>query len=758
MPINLTVGSDPPISVSTLQDLASAVESNFTTGAEFIGQLDRPISTLPSNLSSTIQYTSGNQSWKLGDFGFTLSGGVTGKISVLTSGNILSYTDGFATEMSIGLTTTTNANPTKSIPVPADTAYICVELDFQISGGITGSYTSGIYGISGSANTNDTFSFAFYKKCCPTVLLRDAISEAFSDFVLPLHDSTLNNLKSGDYLHYNFNGNLQLGLGASIGLDKVFYAGQYKADIPGTANAVAVSASVQAKVQAGAELAFNFSYAGTFEALLWKDDPTTGHLHLYRSKTQDASLGLNVGVTLTSDPTASANVMTDQLGNLLVGSLPGPLGTALKTAVLPDASSEISKYVGEANSKVAGWLKPFSQAKATLDFAVDKTNQTFLLMDYTFNLNAPAFQTAWDAAYQGKFLDALRDPNGGVSLAVGSGLEKFYDDKTSITLNLFGQLTAAWTDAVISNSSLFYAGNNIFHLVSNVGRQLMSLINQSKREIDIYFAAQADLSATGLALGPIDLHCILQATNNQKYGGYIATVFGLLTTGTDNTILTKSIAALASQKNTTQVLHIIFTPRAYGQLEFSVVTNTPYNETADMSNYASFENACATRDLEITSPANFNYGNQNLDYSVWRNWNIACTDQWPAPPSALPNRTQTGNPSAGISTYLNQTFPDAGEVAQLIGYVLQARSDFMNLCQDLKTLATLAVADPNLETWDNLVAHLKSIIQNDVPQDFVAPSALALCRLCAGGPPVPVVGPAPGLTDQNSIAITITYS
>jgi hypothetical protein len=208
-------------------------------------------------------------------------------------------------------------------------------------------------------------------------------------------------------------------------------------------------------------------------------------------------------------------------------------------AVWPKASSEVSKYVTELNDKISGWLTPVSQTKATLSLAIDNTRQRFLLMDYAFDLTAPGSQNAWAAAIAGRFLDALEMPNGGVTLQIGSGLEDFYAQKTSVTLNLFGKLSAAWSSAVISNSSLIYVGNNIFHLVSDEGRQLLASVNNSKREIDFYFAAEVDLSTNPQSLADVDVHCILQATNNSSFGHYIAKFLSLTTTGSNNSALTR---------------------------------------------------------------------------------------------------------------------------------------------------------------------------------------------------------------------------
>jgi hypothetical protein len=165
--------------------------------------------------------------------------------------------------------------------------------------------------------------------------------------------------------------------------------------------------------------------------------------------------------------------------------------------------------------------------------------------------------------------------------------------------------------------------------------------------------------------------------------------------------------------------------------------------------------------LIAESPANFSFAGQSLGYATWSNWNIASVDKWPSSPGAVPDRTQTGNPTNGINAYLlAHEFPQASSnQGALISFALLAASDFMNLCADLKGLVAMTTAGPDLAPWNDLVDRLKFIITRDVNQDFVAPATLALTRLCASGhPPAQISGPAPGLTDQNSIAVTVTYS
>ena len=757
MSISLTIGTNAPLSidgVTDLENLASA--TGLQLGKEFSNDLNTRLSALPNDFQATnVSYSSGNQSWTpAGPVTFTLSGGVSGKITIIKSGNLLSYTDGFPTTVTLELDPTTNSNSTVNVPVPADSVYLCLELDFDISGGITGSYISGAFGLTANASGGASTSVAFYRRCDPSMTLLAAVEDAFKGFVLPMHANTLNHLRVGDYLHYTFNGNLQLGLGASAGFDKVFYAGLYRAQVPDAAGVLAANLSVKPEVQAGAKLSFGYTYAGAFEILLWKELTTPAQigLHLYRAQNQDISLGLNLGVTVTTGASACAAVTTTQVTSTLTQSIPAPLQSAFTNAVLTPASGEVQKFVDEANAKVTSWLAPLNGQKSSLDLAVDRSVDRFLLTNYTID-TTQNYAAAWSEMLSGRFVDAFEIPGSGVSLASGSGLEAIYKTTTSIKLNLFGKLSAEWDTSTISNSSLLYAGNQTFHLLTTEGKEMLRLMNGSSREIQIYFAAEAALSAAQAISPEINLHVVLQASNDASYGSYIATIVGMLTSGPTGQALKSSVHALAQQANTTQVLHFIFKQGAYAQLNSSTIRNgQPDSEATDMSNFNAFRNACSQ--LFPDNPANFVFSGVPLDYNLWRNTNIAQNDQWPASPSALPNRLETG-PYSAADNYLRSIFPGAGNATMLIYYMFEVASQFMNLCEALKNLCHLAV-ETNLGNWEALIQLLKGIVKNDLDKDFIAPTALALNQLC-GGAPTAVTGPAPGLPSGRSIGITMRY-
>jgi hypothetical protein len=760
MSITLTDASNKEIPISSWSDLKNDEHTALQLGTEFGQFLDGPISAVPDDLKSgKIQYKSGNQTWNLAPACFTLSGGVAGSVAIIQSNKVLTYTDSFPTEISVGLSTATDSHSTKSVSGPEGSVYVCVELDLQITAGVKIADQVGIYGLSGSASTSDKFQVAFYKKCNPSDILRAAIGSAFAGFVLPFHANTLNSLQAGDYLRHTANANLQLGLGANIGFGKFSFADQWKTGIPGVANSPTLNTGMTPTLQPGVKLAFSFTYAGTFDQLLWLEAANQAHLHLYRSKTQNTSLDLNAGLTASANAAASTAV-SKQLGSSLSKMLPNnTFGNAL-SAVVSGGVSEIGKWANEIDAKICGLLKPLNGLQASLDVKISSANQSFLLLDYIIDMTQPGYGVAWKAMVNGRFVDALEQAIGGVSLAIGSGLESLYSKTTAISLNFFGHWSANWSTSAIANSSLVYAGNNIFHLITVEGMQRIAKVNKSRTEIDFYFAADLDLSEAGTStLSPnINLHVMLRAANNGGFGAYIAGIVDLLTAGQDGGILAGQVANLAKQPNATELLHLIFEPTAYeNHLNASTLPlASAADEPPDQANYGAFYYACG-QIMPKGSPSSFTFHNQQLGYALWRMWNLVSINNLnPPPDGALPDRISSGSGSGVTLAYLNQQYQEVDEAsAAQLNTTFQAASGFMNLCADLKALASEAVS---IETWNNFAANLQSIVNKDVNLDFAAPTGLALAKLCGNGMPQQTVGPVQGLTGSNSIGVTMTFS
>jgi len=439
------------VSQSTASTLLSIADATIT------GSLNKPISQFPQgNNSAQLNYSSGNNSWTVGNFTFGLSGGVVGSVSILQAGQtIVTYTETFPTTVGVGLGTATNSASTATITVPIGQYYVQVSLDLTLTANISATVPVGAVGITGSFGTNDTFQVSFSKFVTGDTPLIAALQAAFAGFVLPLHSQTYQKLQPNDYLFHQFNATLNLGFGASYGLNQVLYSGQYAGSINAVPGGPTLNTSVNLQVQAGATLSAGFKYTGSFEALLWKTDNNTGRFHLYKNNVTDKYFNLGATVAIIADPTV--NISAGNLQTLAGAVLPGTTGEVVGTLLGGQAQTAVNTWVGDLQSKITSWLEPLQQGKTALQLAIDDTNSSFLLTDFTFSdVTLPGFVAAWSEVLSGDFVAALAAQNSGISLDPGSGLENFHTLKTSVTFNFFG-LTAAWTEQSINNYSIVYA-------------------------------------------------------------------------------------------------------------------------------------------------------------------------------------------------------------------------------------------------------------------------------------------------------------
>jgi hypothetical protein len=772
MSLTLTLGTADPIDLLNLSDLQTTASTVFKTLDEFKPWLDGAISAVPASLSSSVlNYSSGDQTWQpsSGPLTFTLSGSVVGSITVLQSvagsPSLLTYTTGFPVLIGDGLATTDNSsNNTWTINPQGGKSYIKLSLQFTLSASAGLTYTSGIYGANVQGGANSTVLVEFFKAVDSATSLKSAISQAFTDFTLPLHAATLKSLKTGDLVHYSFNATLQVSVGASISPPNFTYAAKDSYTLNGAlANVAGVSGAINPVVSSGVKATFSCDYSGAFEAVIQRPADNTAIFHLYRSTQVQTGIDVNATLTasanatgvITASPQAALNAATSALATAVP-----ILAPILQDVTLPATwSGALTNWVTEINTKVASWLGKANNLGSQIDASVHTNSQKFILAEYTIDLTQ-AYNTAWDAMIHGRFYDALSTANSGITLATGNGLESFYNRTAKFSLNLFGDFSANWSSAYIQNSSLTYAGNNVFHLTTRVGDQLLTNIGNLKQEIDLYFAADLDLTNVAKPIDPADfkLHILLQGTNNKALGANLATILGDLATGPSGVQLYQAMSSLASQSGATVSLHLIFSANAFANITYSQSFVSP-GDQADRWNYASYQLAC--NQLYQSSPQNFTDINGNpIAYNFWSNCNYASNDQWPVPDgnTPTPNRRATGGANPSLASALQSlTGSDlflSTPLANSYYEALDSAAQFMNLCEDLHHLAIPTTQ--SAASWNNVVKELTQIVKNDVNADYISAVGLALTKVCKTSFTT-ISGPVVSLPAGTSLGVTLTF-
>src|SRR5579872_2222430 len=213
MSFSVTIpGVTIPTDASALKSFQDDLNLAFHLDSTFSSLLTTELSKVPPNASkSAVSYTSPAKSWKPGGgpVTFGLQGGAGGALEIVTSGDLLSYTDGL------------DSPQPQAVPVAANTAYLKLTLNFSISANASGNYSNGPYGVKSALDASAQYAITFCKAFPPSTLVGGAIAQTFESFVLPLHKDTLTLMSGGDYLLYEFDGNLHLSFGAYAGLDRV---------------------------------------------------------------------------------------------------------------------------------------------------------------------------------------------------------------------------------------------------------------------------------------------------------------------------------------------------------------------------------------------------------------------------------------------------------------------------------------------------------------------------------------------------------
>lgn len=748
MSFNVTIaGTAIPTEVSALKSFKDDLNLAFSLDSSLFSQLDTELGNVQANESkSSVAYVGSPVAWNPGDgpVEFGLQDSATGTLEIVKSSNLISYTDGL------------DSPQQKSIPVAANIAFLKLTLNFTISANAAGNYSGGSYGVKSALDTSATYAIMFCKRFASSIPVRKAIAETFESFVLPLHKETLAQMSDGDYLLHEFDGNLHLSFGIYAGLDEVLYAGQSTVDVVRAYGSPLATFSVEAKpeITLGAALDFSFQYGTRFEELLSKTKGSA-RLHLFRSAKATRSTELKAGLTFDANTSASIGLHAQTVQDGLVKAAGGE-GTAGGTALArvlssTSAVSEVNKYVAEVNDKLADWLRRANGLQSNLQLAIETHRSRTLLAGYKFDLNSSQYPSAWQAAIDGDFVKALQTD--AVKLDTGSGLESSYQRRTSFRCNFFNLWSLSTWTQFASNTSLVYAGNNVFHLITRVDRTLETDSMGAMHRMDVYFSASANVTTGGqLSDTDIDLHIDLTAQNDPKAAGKIATMLSAIEGGPICDALSRRMHAFTDKsKNGTVQLQVTIPSGAYARINCDPYNgHKPLSESTynDSLNWAAFAqaaddlNAWPLRSMPTVSTQALLF---LKSFQAWEDLNEAANG------SATPNRVDPGN----AFNHWPDNFPQLDDASRnVIVYSMLAGQSFMNFCAALHDLINISDVNSAGSTWNALVRLITEAIKEDLNVDFLCPAALAIIRLCKSQA-VDVSGPLVTATPTRHFAVSV---
>ncbi len=736
MSLDVTIaGTVLPLQPGSVKDLLTDKKLAFDLAKNLQPYLNSAIGLVPDTDATAIKYTSDAASWSPAGCAVTfgLQGGAACSLQIVNSGNLGKYVDGLASPTLV------------EVPVPPGHSYVKLMMSFNLSANVSGTYSGGDYGVTAKLNTKDTYSVTFCKAFIPITKVGVAIAQTFEAFVLPFRERLLQDMEDGDYLWYEFDGKVGLAVGAYVGLDTARYAGNGSADLlqlNGSPLAT-ISASVKPQVKVAA-MDFKLTYDSRFNAVLSKVG-TSGRLHLLKSdqlsesSTAKAGLMINVNATVTLSQKVSDHL--DDLKTSLVQCAGGANAAGGKAvgAVAGAADGELNKYAAEVTDKLQSWLNKGNGIDCNLQVAIEQARQKLLLASYTFDLTDASFATGWDYAIKGDLYGALN--TSAVILEPGSGLEREYKLKTSFQCNFFNLWHMKSWEEFTSNASMVYAGNNVFHMLAEVGRTTSTQHVGASRGMDIYFSADADARA-GQALSNLDisLNIALNASGDKKVIATIARLLSVFDSTPAMATLARDLSAFNGTADKRIVQLLVKIPSA----SFGRIQADSKSGPDDQRNWNAFATAADVLHawaLDGTvgglDAATVSFLKQ---YGSWEVMNMADTGD------SFADRNGFG----ALNTFPAEwatIAPGDSSLRARIKYSMWAAQSYLNFCAALRDLAILESPEAVTPTWEHLLPLITRAVQEDLSADFLRPAALATMQLCKGasyvltapvGPVIPV--------------------
>jgi hypothetical protein len=721
-------------SASALQSLLTSQEP---AGFQLLGGLNnyatRPVSEAAAAKASASVSPTKAASWKTGnDINFSLT--PTAKCTI----TVALASESFSVAMNIE---STNPQDTRNVSAgPTDKiVYVNIDLDFDIKASVSGTGSAGAFGVSGKASGDAATTLSFCQPVSASLSTLDAIKMAFEQIVFPLDPSCTDRMQTGTVVKVAFDGSINCELDATYGLGNYKVAAPDLTSVQQCLGNVTKLQSPSATADVGIKGSVTYCHTSHFALIVNKTSDTAAMVYLVRSSEDDTSgsVGVDAGITtcapsVSIDPSTLGSVAQSITGNATIAS-----------AISSAATAPANDLVSSLNGKLKNWASS-TTGDVGLSVGLSRQSGHTALFVFAVDLANPETTVGWADLVGGSVSKALGFK--GFTLQAGSGVSDSLKRAATLKFQLFNFFSFSSTSDYFSNGYTEFGKDGTIHILRDLGKERENDAKNALKKFRLYFEATASQNPTtaSIANAQVDLCIELSEKGNSKYAASMANVIGFLP---------GSLATNAAQEGMTKFvngrpsgtldLKITLRSSAYGKLSaspFNSKAPPPLPQQQDADNWQSFQTATES----LNSDLNF-VG--NLTYKTWTIFNVESWDQVNS--TETPDRHQTGDPANVPSSFLGQY-----GVPGLVAYFLEASQCFMNLCDDLKTLAAGLPSVESSAEWTRLLSTLTHIMTKDVYLDYGMPTCGALLLQCSENG-VQTSGSLTSSADGNSLTCLI---
>jgi len=608
---------------------------------------------------------------------------------------------------------------------PADgMTYVNIDLDFDITGAVSGSGTVGSVGISGKASGSAATTVSFSQPVPSDTETAEALKLAFSSLVFPTAPDSALRMTPGSSCRMNFDGKLNCSVDATYGI------ADHKLSAPSAGlvvKSILKAWSLTGSVKVSATASVKYAHTDHFGLVVEKQDADTALLYLVRSAQDEfgESVGVTVGisspcVSTTLDPTLASKAAQDLTGSAALSQKVGSAVTQGATDFNNTATAQLKKWASS------------DKADMGLSFGLDQQKGRTALFNFKVDLtHADLAQQSWKSLLAGDIAEAMS--LNGFALMAGSGVAEQLKHAATLQFHFFNLFSWSNQQDFFDNSYVELEADNTIRICSDIGIEDKVTTKQALDKMSFHFTAFAtEDTKEDVSKAEIDLHFELSEKGDSGEAVVLAKVLGMIDqAGMQSTIDQMSGYAPNHPKGTLG-LSAILKPSAYRRLTYSPYAGNkpPVDQTEDNQNWNAIHDAAVSlMGLDFV---------QACTYSDWGRFNSKCNT---GSEDQTPNRRHIG---------------DLDDLTQL-AYFFVASADGMNLFEDLATLAADIDDVTTIDQWNKILQRVTSIVKGDANIDYAKPIAAAVLAQAAGDGAQTSVSTAQG-KDDSTFTATVTIA